>query len=48
MKELSYMYNGQRVREEMILKLPERLRIAANFLRQDFSRLCIFSEGFVI
>ena len=45
-KELSYMYNGQSVREEMILKLPQILRIASDFSKQDFSRLCIFSEGF--
>ena len=45
-KELSFMYNGQSVREEMILKLPQILRIASDFSKQDFSRLCIFSEGF--
>ena len=40
------MYNGQSVREEMILKLPQILRIASDFSKQDLSRLCIFSEGF--
>ena len=45
-EELSYMYNGQSVREEMILKLPQMLRIASDFPGQDFSRLCIFCEGF--
>ena len=44
---MSYMYNGQSVREEMILKLPQILRIASDFSKQDFSRLGIFfSEGF--
>ena len=30
-KLMSYMYNGQKVREEMILKRPQMLRIASNF-----------------
>ena len=40
------MYDGRSVRDEMILKLPQMLRIASDFSKQDFSRLCIFTEEF--